>query len=316
MAWELRVHNSDEINRYISMENMQPQTTNNQLPVFWSDDYVMASGVETRTKSGPLAKILKNCEVPGVEIMSPAPATREELLTIHEPQYVDQLINGDEELARSILASTGGVRDALDAMLKFGKAGSLSSGLHHAKPNEDFGLCYINGLALAALRAINHHGIKKVGVYDLDAHCGGGTFTMLGDNPNVILADVSCNTFDSWQPKSDRHFLKIVNSSSEYLEAVRVGLAHLTGVDALIYNAGMDPFEDDRMGGLSGITREVLAERERMVAQWCEDTNTPAMFVLAGGYCNSKSDLNRLVRLHLITVKEFARINTRNFNKD
>jgi len=298
------------------MKNNPTQTTKNLLPIFWSDDYVMDSGVETRTKSGPLATILKSGEVPGVEILAPAPATREELLVIHEPQYLDHLITGDEKLARSILASTGGVRDALDAMFKYGKAGSLSSGLHHAKPNEAFGLCYINGLALAALRAINHHGVKKIGLYDLDAHCGGGTFAMLGDNPNVILADVSCNTFDSWKPKSDRHHLKIVNNASEYLEAVRVGLAHLTGVDALIYNAGMDPFEDDGMGGLPGISREVLAERERMVAQWCEDTNTPAMFVLAGGYCDSKSDLDGLARLHLMTVKEFARIKTNNYNND
>ena len=294
------------------MKNNPTQKTENRLPIFWSDDYVVDSDVETRTKSGPLAAILKSGEVPGVEILAPAPATREELLVIHEPQYLDHLITGDEKLARSILASTGGVRDALDAMLKYGKAGSLSSGLHHAKPDEAFGLCYINGLALAALRAINHHGVKKVGVYDLDAHCGGGTFTMLGDNPNVILADVSCNTFDSWKPKSDRHHLKIVNNANEYLEAVRIGLAHLTGVDALIYNAGMDPFEDDGMGGLPGISREVLAERERLVAQWCEDTGTPAMFVLAGGYCSSKSDLDRLARLHLMTIKEFARIKTNN----
>jgi acetoin utilization deacetylase AcuC-like enzyme len=134
---------------------------------------------------------------------------------------------------------------------------------------------------------------------------------MLGNNPKVTLADVSCNSFDSWLPNSNRHFLEVISEGREYLDAVKRSLAHLTNVDALIYNAGMDPFEDDGMGGMSGITREVLAERERLVAQWCEDHQKPAMFVLAGGYCGSKLNIDGLVRMHLLTIKEFARIQIR-----
>jgi acetoin utilization deacetylase AcuC-like enzyme len=281
---------------------------NNALPIYWNSDYVLDHGVETRTKSGPLAKILAGGEVPGTEIRSPLPATRDELLAIHDPKYLDQIINGDADLGRSILASTGGVRDALDAMFVSGRAGSLSSGLHHAKRGYDEGFCYINGLALAALRAINFHKVKKVGVLDLDAHCGGGTFSMVGDNENVFIADVSCNGYDSWKPTSERHFLEIVGDASDYLNAVKRSLTHLAGIDAMIYNAGMDPFEDCDTGGLQGITRDVLAERERLVAQWCEDTQTPAMFVLAGGYGGTNLDLEGVARLHLPTIREFARV--------
>ncbi len=281
---------------------------NNTLPIYWSSDYVLDHGVETRTKSGPLARILASGEVPGTEIRSPLPATRDELLAIHDPKYLDQIINGDADLARSILASTGGVRDALDAIFVSGRAGSLSSGLHHAKRGRDEGFCYINGLALASLRAINFHKVKKIGVLDLDAHCGGGTFSMVGDNENVFIADVSCNGYDSWKPTSERHFLEIVGDVSDYLNAIKRSLTHLAGIDALIYNAGMDPFEDCNTGGRQGITREVLAERERLVAQWCEDTQTPAMFVLAGGYGGKNLDLEGVARLHLPTIREFARV--------
>ena len=281
---------------------------NNTLPIYWNSDYVLDHGVETRTKSGPLAKILASGEVPGIEIRSPRAATRDELLAIHDPKYLDQIINGDADLARSILASTGGVRDALDAIFVSGRAGSLSSGLHHAKRGHDEGFCYINGLALAALRTINFHKVKKVGVLDLDAHCGGGTFSMIGDNENVFIADVSFNGYDSWNPTSERHFLEIVGDVSGYLAAVKRSLTHLAGIDALIYNAGMDPFEDCNTGGRQGITREVLAERERLVAQWCEDTQTPAVFVLAGGYGGKNLDLEGVARLHLPTIREFARV--------
>ena len=284
-------------------------TSKNNLPIYWGPDYVLDSGVETRTKSGPLAKILIGGEVPGVDLITPLPITREELLAIHDEQYIDGLINDEKpELTRSIFASTGGVRDALDAMFVYGKAGSLSSGLHHAKRDREYGLCYINGLALAALRAISKHGVKKVAVLDTDSHCGGGTFQLVGDNEKIVIADVSCNSYDIWQPNSDRHHLKVVKSANEYLDAVKQALKHIDGVDALIYNAGMDPFEDCMTGGMPGITREVLAERERLVAQWCEDTQTPAMFVLAGGYGGKNLDLDGVARLHLPTIREFARI--------
>ena len=283
----------------------------NNLPIFWNSDYVLDHGVETRTKSRPLAKILTGGEVPGIEILSPLPATRDELLAIHDPKYLDQIINGDADLARSILASTGGVRDALDAMFTSGRAGSLSSGLHHAKRGYEDGFCYINGLALAALRAINNYSVTRVGILDLDSHCGGGTFSMVGENEKVFIADVSCNSFDSWKPKSERHHLEIIHDAGEYLDATSRALSHLQGVCALIYNAGMDPFEDCAIGGMRGITREVLAERERLVAQWCEDTQTPAMFVLAGGYGGKNLDLDGVARLHLPTIREFARIRTR-----
>ena len=286
-------------------------TSENNLPIYWGLDYVLESGVETRTKSGPLAKILMGGEVPGVDLIAPRPITREELLVIHDEQYIDGLINDEKpELTRSIFASTGGVRDALDAMFVHGKAGSLSSGLHHAKRNHEYGLCYVNGLAISALRAISKHGVKKVAVLDLDSHCGGGTFSMVGDNEKIVLADVSCNSYDIWQTNSERHYLKVVKSANEYLDEVKRALEHLDGIDALIYNAGMDPFEDCMTGGMPGITREVLAERERLVAQWCEDTQTPAMFVLAGGYGGKNLDLDGVARLHLPTIREFARIRT------
>ena len=292
-------------------------TSKNNLPIYWGPDYVLNSGVETRTKSGPLAKLLIGGEVPGVDLITPLPIAREELLEIHGEQYIDRLANIERpELTRSIFASTGGVRDALDAMFEYGRAGSLSSGLHHAKRDHEYGLCYINGLALAALRAISKHGVKKVAVLDTDAHCGGGTFQLVGENEKVLLADVSCNSYDIWRPNSDRHYLEIVRSATEYLDAVQRALDHLEGVDVLIYNAGMDPFEDCSTGGMPGITREILEERERLVAQWCEDTQTPAMFVLAGGYGGKNLDLDGVARLHLPTIREFARIRITSMSKN
>lgn len=274
--------------------------------IFYNDDYVLDSGVETRTKAKPIADLIISEGLSGVELCSPRNATRQELEEVHSLEYVDSLWTGDQNLLRSLLASTGGVLDAVDQAITSGFSGSLSSGLHHAKRTHEEGLCYINGLVLAALRALNVHGLTDVGILDLDAHCGGGTFQLIGNDARVRLADVSTNSYDSWKSFELRHRLKIVRDAQNYLSEVQKALKHLLGVQLLIYNAGMDPFEGCSTGGHPGITGEVLQQREKLVADWCRHNNVPVLFVLAGGYKGAHLDLEGVARLHLLTINEFA----------
>ena len=280
--------------------------TKQRTKIFYDNDYVLESGIETRTKAKPIADIIIAEELSGVELCSPRKATRQELEEVHSPEYLDSLWNGDQDLLRSLLASTGGVLEAVDQALIDGFSGSLSSGLHHAKRTHDEGFCYINGLALAALRAIHVHGLTDIAILDLDAHCGGGTFELIGNDPRVRLADVSTNSFDSWKSFELRHHLKIVRDANNYLNEVEKALNHLIGVQLLIYNAGMDPFEGCSIGGLTGITREILQRREKLVADWCRENNVPVLFVLAGGYEGPNLDLEGVARLHLLTINEFV----------
>jgi len=281
--------------------------TKQRTKIFYDNDYVLESGIETRTKAKPIADIIIAEELSGVELCSPRKATRQELEEVHSPEYLDSLWNGDQDLLRSLLASTGGVLEAVDQALIDGISGSLSSGLHHAKRTGEDGFCFINGLVLAALRALNVHGLTDVGILDLDAHCGGGTFELIGSDPRVRLADVSTNSFDSWKSFELRHHLKIVRDANNYLNEVEKALKHLSGVQILIYNAGMDPFEGCSIGGLPGITREVLQQREKLVADWCRENKVPALYVLAGGYAGPNLDVEGVARLHLLTINEFAK---------
>jgi acetoin utilization deacetylase AcuC-like enzyme len=280
--------------------------TEQRTKVFYDNDYVLESGIETRTKAKPIAELIISEGVSGVELCSPRKATRAELEEVHSPEYLDSLWNGVQDLLRSLLASTGGVLEAVDQALIDGISGSLSSGLHHAKRTGEEGFCFINGLVLAALRALNVHGLIDVGVLDLDAHCGGGTFELIGNDARVRLADVSTNSFDSWKSFELRHHLKIVRDANNYLNEVEKALKHLSGVQILIYNAGMDPFEGCSIGGLPGITREILQRREKLVADWCRENKVPVLFVLAGGYAGPKLDLEGVARLHLLTISEFV----------
>src|SRR5262249_50679084 len=104
--------------------------------------------------------------------------------------------------------------------------------------------------------------------------------------------------------------LAVVTRGSDYLPAICQVLADADerkeSFDLCLYNAGMDPFEYCPTGGLSGITEEVLAERERTVFEWCRRRRLPVAFVLAGGYIGPGLDVDGLVALHRLTLSAAA----------
>lgn len=283
------------------------------LTVFYSPAYVVEGRMETVTKAKLVAKLIESGKAGEVRLQAPKLATRKELELIHDPEYVRRTFEETGAflevgpwslpLLNSILASTGGMRDAVNEALRTGRSGSLSSGLHHARRRSGNGFCQFNGLALAALEALKK--VKTVGILDLDAHAGGGTFDILGDDPRVYLADITVNSFDSWEPtNSARHFYHEVRDPQSYLGQVEDALHLLEPVDCLIYNAGMDTYE--KAGGLKGITKDIIRKRERLVAEWARRRKIPHLFALAGGYKWGGLNLEQIAELHLETVQAFA----------
>ena len=208
-----------------------------------------------------------------------------------------------------VLASNGGTVAAAQDALRNGVAGSLSSGLHHARRDEGVGFCTFNGLALAA-HSVLERGAGSVLILDLDAHCGGGTASLLSDDPRVEQLDVAVNTFDHYQD-GGRFRLHLVRHAADYLPAIERGLESIdrSGArhDLCLYNAGMDPFEGCATGGLAGITGALLAARERLVFEWCRRRSLPVAFVLAGGYIGPGTSVDELVALHRTTIAEARR---------
>ena len=281
--------------------------------IYYSQEYALATGLETVTKSAEVAAAIVADPTLAVRLVAPAPANRDELRAIHEDSYLrtvfaagpGELPTGPRtpELRRSLLASTGGMRDAVAEALRAGRSGSLSSGLHHARRGAGEGFCTLNGLALGALRALQD--VASVGILDLDAHFGGGTFEILGEHPQVRLADVSVNGYDRWEPTAPaRHHVELVTDPAGYLDAVSRALRTLEGVRCVLYNAGMDVHE--RAGGLKGLTTEVVRRREALVFGWARERGIPIAFALAGGYRWGGLTLAQVAALHLETVRACA----------
>jgi acetoin utilization deacetylase AcuC-like enzyme len=207
-----------------------------------------------------------------------------------------------------VLASNGGTVAAALRALRDGRAGSLSSGLHHARWERGSGYCTFNGLALAAQAALAA-GAADVLILDLDAHCGGGTHALIAENPHIWQVDVSVEAFDHYEP-GERTTLDLVASAADYLPTITQRLHDVQAqrFGLCIYNAGMDPHEDCPEGGLAGISEQHLREREQLVFDWCRDRRLPVAFVIAGGYlCPPRMDEARLVELHRLTLTAAAR---------
>lgn len=286
--------------------------------VYYSPTYVGAGySFDTTRKAKWVADSLNESPLPGIELIEPAPLTFDQVAKVHDPGYVRAIESGsprflaesqgfrwDAGLWPMVLASNGGAVAAALTALQQGVAGSLSSGLHHARRESGAGFCTFNGLVLAAQAALVA-GAKSVLILDLDAHCGGGTAELIADDPRLWQIDVSVNQFDHYT-SSERVWLAVVRKSSDYLPAIQSGLdaTRKRGLHfgLCLYNAGMDPFEGCSTGGLFGITRQHLADRECMVFEWCRAQKLPIAFVLAGGYVSPDLDVPGLVDLHRLTL--------------
>ncbi len=289
-------------------------------PVFYSPAYDRAGeDFDTLRKARWVAEVLVSQPVPGIRLAAPEPLSAEDLRAVHAADYVEAVQTGEpRELAESnglawdpglweaVRASNGGVvAAALHAWRTGQPAGSLSSGLHHARRHHGAGFCTFNGLALA-VRTVLNAGAQRVLILDLDAHCGGGTCSLVRDWTGVIQLDLAASQVDLYHPDAgSRSSLDLIGRADAYLSTLRARLEALADIrfDVVLYNAGMDVHENCGIGGLSGITSELVAERERTVFGWARDHGVGVAFVLAGGYAGPGLTRNALVRLHRLTIK-------------
>jgi acetoin utilization deacetylase AcuC-like enzyme len=201
-----------------------------------------------------------------------------------------------------VCASTGGARDAALWALRHGRhAGAGSSGLHHARYEGGSGFCTFNGLVVAA-RAALLAGAQRVLIVDFDAHCGGGTASLIEHVDGIEQIDVSVSTFDHYRSRPDARLW--MADGSNYLDVAREALASVTSpenVDVVLYNAGADPHEF--AGGVRGVTTSTLAERDRLVFHWAGEHRLPVAFVFAGGYEGYGLTLDQVVDLHRLTIE-------------
>jgi acetoin utilization deacetylase AcuC-like enzyme len=133
--------------------------------------------------------------------VEPRPATEEELLRVHDPQFVKWMgtlrgangaIDADTFVGPSSVdvaaLAAGGTVALVDAILD----GPVERAIalvrppgHHARPAQAMGFCLFNNVALAAAHA-RARGLERVAVIDWDVHHGNGTQEAFYADPHVL----------------------------------------------------------------------------------------------------------------------------------
>jgi acetoin utilization deacetylase AcuC-like enzyme len=302
--------------------------------VYYNDDYVAFphSAITTTRKSALIAEQVRT--IAGLQLVDPAGTVSREVVErivaeLHTQEYLDALRTGSPPALAAAsgltwgtttydfaLAHSHGVVAAIASVLAGEKrAGTLSSGLHHARPDAGLGYCTLNGLAVGTAYALSEG--RRVVIIDFDAHFGGGTFVHLeklngsrGFNEDgcarAIQVDVSVSTFDNYTTEAPHHRELVacaLSPDKQYLEAIARGLEHadsVSGSDTLvIYNAGVDPVNCANFDEPFA----TMKARDAMVSEWAG--NRPAIFTLAGGYTQGLS-MDEVVSLHLATITLWA----------
>ena len=203
---------------------------------------------------------------------------------------------------RTWLAAGGTVLTARLA-LERGLACHLAGGTHHAFPDQGSGFCIVNDVAVAAQVLLDEGQVQQVLVVDLDVHQGDGTACIFRDNDRVFTFSAHCaSNFPARKQHSDLDLaLEDGVGDHDYLRRINAVLPSLLErikPDLVIYNAGVDPHEQDRLGKLC-LSNDGLLERDRLVINSAKSRGIPIATVLGGGY----DELTKLVERHALVFQ-------------
>jgi acetoin utilization deacetylase AcuC-like enzyme len=246
-------------------------------------------------------------ELPQIRLAQAPAATDGELALVHSPAYIAAISEGsvDPKIMREIgfpwspqmversRRSVGATICACRAAMAQGTAANIAGGTHHAYADKGGGFCVFNDAAVAA-RLMQAEWLRsqtrplKIAIVDLDVHQGNGTARIFqGDDSVFTLSMHGSRNFPFRKEASDLDVdLPDGCEDDEYLDALDHALDELDSrfdPGLVIYLAGADPHEGDRLGRLK-LTWDGLEARDRRVFDWAWQREVPLAFAMAGGY--------------------------------
>ena len=279
------------------------------MKAYYSDHFVLPLPAGHRF---PMAKysLLRDRvarELPLVNQLEAPRASDGELALVHTPAYIDAITSGSvgsaamreigfpwsEAMVERSRRSAGATVAAVRAAMTEGVAANMAGGTHHASAEKGGGFCVFNDAAVAARVAQAewsryHREPLLVAVIDLDVHQGNGTASIFAGDPSVFTLSIHGERNFPFRKVDGDLDVALPDGCDDvdYLHALEGALdelAHRFVPGLVIYLAGADPFERDRLGRLK-LTYDGLEARDRRVFDWCFQRHVPLAFAMAGGY--------------------------------
>ena len=252
-----------------------------------------------------------------------APLTTDGVLALaHHPAYIQRVASGglsaDEQKAIGFpwspqmversRRSTGATIAACRAALLEGVALNLAGGTHHAHADHGQGFCVFNDAAIAARLMQAERRVSQVAIVDLDVHQGNGTAAILCRDDSVFTLSLHGERNYPFEKASSDLDVALPDGTGDaaYLDALRYALGEMFrrfSPQLIIYLAGADPHEGDRLGRLK-LTTDGLAERDKLVFEQAGQRKIPVAVTMAGGYGKNIQDT---VAIHVQTIAIAAR---------
>ncbi len=290
----------------------------------YSDHFVLPLPPDHRFPMSKYAALRERvAALPNVQLVEAAAATDGELALAHDPDYIERVVLGrltmaeqrtigfpwSPQMVERSRRSTGATIAACRAALRDGVAVNLAGGTHHAHRDRGQGYCVFNDAVVAARSVQAEAGRRalrplQVAIVDLDVHQGNGTASILADDPTVFTLSLhAASNFPFRKETSDLDVaLPDGTGDDAYLAALDAALRELRErfePHLLIYVAGADAHEGDRLGKLH-LTTAGMRTRDERVFAFAAELGVPVAVTMAGGYGR---DIATTVAVHLNTVQ-------------
>ncbi len=259
-------------------------------------------------------------------------ATEAELLRGHPQRYIDRIRNAEPTEGvvqldadtwmspgsfRAGLVGTGAALQAVDMVM----AGEVNNAFcatrppgHHAETETPMGFCLFGNAALAAMHALEAHGLSRVAVVDFDVHHGNGTQDLLWNEPRALF--ITSQQMPLWpgsgHPTERGAHDQILNlplppesggaEMRARYQAEALPRLRAFAPELVILSAGFDAHQDDPLAQLNWTVADFVWVTQALCAVAAETAGGRVVSTLEGGY--DLAALGVSVRAHVEGLME------------
>jgi acetoin utilization deacetylase AcuC-like enzyme len=302
---------------------VRPPRHNRRVRTFYADQFVLPlpQGHRFPMAKYQILRNRLAAELPEVRLGEALRATDGELALAHSPGYIEAIADGSvspavlreigfpwspamaERARRSVGATIAAARTALGLLPGGGRvapegvAANIAGGTHHAYADKGGGFCVFNDFCVAARLVqaewARAHGARtqntlKVAIIDLDVHQGNGTASICRGDASIFTLSMHGEKNFPFRKEASSLDVDLPDGcrDDDYLHALEGALDELGrrfDPGLVLYLAGADPHEGDRLGRLK-LTYDGLEARDRRVMDWAWQRRLPLAMAMGGGY--------------------------------